>query len=49
MIDKKLDVEWIELIVEVKSLGVQMGEVQEFLRKPIHNFKSVDKDYEEDS
>ncbi|MGE7778891.1 anti-repressor SinI family protein [Peribacillus sp. NPDC097264] len=49
MIGKNLDVEWIELIVEVKSLGIQIWEVQEFLRATVKDFNSVDKDHEEDS
>lgn len=49
MIRKKLDVEWIELIVEIKSLGVQIWEVQEFLRATVNDFNSLDKDLGEDS
>ncbi|MFJ7747490.1 anti-repressor SinI family protein [Peribacillus sp. NPDC097295] len=46
MIRKKLDVEWIELMVEVKSLGVHIGEVHEFLRVTVNDY-NVDKNYGE--
>jgi len=33
LIEKELDKEWIELIIEARNLGISADEIKEFLKK----------------
>jgi DNA-binding transcriptional MerR regulator len=32
--EKELDIEWLELILEARNLGITVDEIKEFLKEP---------------